>query len=338
MAASRPLPVDLDVEEINQQLSQARLDTNNNDAMTSEEVLQAIDDYLEGRSITIDEFDKITSEDLWLLDDVDGDAPTQPGTRDWRSPVTIRGTSPSPASPDEHYSVDTDITALEHCVINPVNRTHTSNPSLEDISSDESTSPPPIISPIPHDSEDATMANRTTSQHSMYCVRVYGRQEYNFKSSTSFFGTFTVPFLAGSIKTRAQYQIFAAEALHLVRRTSPLNLLDKAINIHISRPQISYISKSGHQIHLTARDYDHDETNFRIPDVSMSNGIVHIAYSVVAHAALRPAFLQPGVHPLRHPRIDSLRQPVVSPPLKKRRHHHSKQPPSKLTNVSQSTK
>lgn len=333
MAASRPLPVDLDVEQLNQQLSQASLDSNNNDAMTTEQVIQAIDNILEGRSITNDEFDEISPEDLRLLDDDDGTEQMQPGTRDWRSPVTIRGTASNPTSPDQHYDVDTDITSLEQCIINPVNRTHTVDPLLDDISSDESTSPPPMISPIPNDDDE--MPKFTTSKPAMYCVRVYGRQEYHFKSSTSFYGTFTVPYLDGSIQARAQYQVFAAEALQLVKRTRPLNLLDKSINITISRPQISYISRSGHQVHLTSRDYDHDEVNHRIPDTWMASDIVHITYSVVVHAALRPAFIQPGRHPLMHPRIESLRQPVISPPAKKRRRSYSKQPPSRLTNVSQ---
>ena len=323
MALSKPLPVDLDVELLNEQLSRTNLDSN----VSTDDVIRAIDDYLEGRTISEDEFDNITADDLKMLEADDEPGITKPGTRDWRSPVLLQGPAETPKSPVEHYNVDTDITAFEHCVINPVNRIHVVDTTYDDISQDDSVSPSPTVSPTPAD-------DPADVKPVLYCVRVYGRQEYRFRSHTSFYGIFTTPYLAGSLQTRSQFQTFASEALQLIKTTRPLQFMDKIINTTISRPQISYICRSGTQVHLYPRDYDNDAVNFRIPDPWIYTDTVHIAYSVVVHAALRPRVRHESPHPMRHPRVDCLRQPVVSPPPKKRRRSKGILPPSGLTRAS----
>jgi hypothetical protein len=185
--------------------------------------------------------------------------------------------------------VDTDITAFEHCVINPTERQRVCHIDPESISSDDSVTPPPTVSPPPRQMHTFTTVHTYPNTTPIsYVVRVYGRQSADFRSENIFIGTFTTPYVEGSMQSRLHLNRLIAQTELKILQTRPFNLLRNSVQISISSPEISYTNKDGHHVSIYPRDFRHAVHNYWIPNPWSTNDTALITVSVLISMRVRP--------------------------------------------------
>jgi hypothetical protein len=282
------------IDNLNTQLSRTSLDANNNSQpVSASDVIQAIDDYLNDVDISHD-FEDITEDDFHLLDTDDvilgADLP------DYEDTDAAINVDANPSELDklvDHYNAEHDIVAHENRFVNPPTPLPQHPDPADDVSSLDSISPSPSVSPILRN--DATISENLPSSEEIhtYVVRVYGRQFSDYRSDSIFYGTFATPYLDGSIQSRLQLRSLVARANQHIANTRPLSTLQSNLWFNMTKPEISYISSTGQRVNVYPRDYDHTVTNLRIPEPWNSNGIAHINISVLVRACPRdPAIVR----------------------------------------------
>ena len=266
MASSTVIDIDEAVEQLNTNLSRASLDANNNDTnISTEDVLDSIDQILEGFSISMDEFDRISQSDLDLLnEDVD-------------TMITIK------TDFDElpNYEPDSPPNPLQE-------RQRIVHLYTDETTSSDSISPPPTISPIPRQRivEEYKPWVVDQTRPLAYNVRVFGRQYSDYRSDTSYFGSFTTPFVEKSINTKTQFNIFVDKALYTIQGCRPFNFLRSSFLWNVSSPEVTYVSSTGNHVSLYPRDFPND-VNEDIPQPWISNDTVLITVSVLINVTSR---------------------------------------------------
>jgi hypothetical protein len=279
MAASST-PVD-SIDDINNQLQATKIDEEDTfTILSSEEVLKAINDCLESEDGPID-YDESLFEDVTILDSSDDDS---------TEVVAINSKTATPIREMDAivkgYDSDYDIVSIE----NPKPRTPfpaVDDPS-DDISPDDSTSPSPTVSPTPRKAvtEYPNVIPNTISCHS-YIVKVYARNISDYRSCSTFYGTFALPYTKGTATSPEQHQTFLNLAMQLIKKSRPFNQIADQLHIQYVRPEISFINKVGHRVTLypndiTSRNYTSSSEPWN------SYGVAYINVSLLLNAQIRP--------------------------------------------------
>jgi hypothetical protein len=289
MAQQQLNDAEYSIENLNQQLSQTSLDSNNNPTEpTVDEVIQAIDDYLDyvDNNYGHDEFDDISDDDIALLDSdtepVDAILPD----REPQSP-----SAPSPIELEEHYDVDNDIVALEAATSNDSAPRHPEPDPADEVSSSESITPPPSVSPIlrnRYEDDDTS----TTVLHTM-SIRVYGRQFSSYRSDAVFYGCFEIPYLQGSLQSRLHLRSIVHQAVSHVLDTRPVCQFRESHNFLMDRPEVSYVAYTGQRVNVYPRNHLHCVEYLRTPEPWNHNGVAHVNISLFIKAKPRQPFHHP---------------------------------------------
>jgi hypothetical protein len=289
MAQQQLIDAEYTIDNLNQQLSQTSLDSNNNpDSPTTDEVIQAIDDYLGDIDNTCgnDEFDDISDDDIALLDQdtehVDAILPD-------REPQVA--SAPSPITVEKHYDVDNDIVALEVLSSNLTASRHSHPDPTGDVSSSDSITPPPSVSPILRNRyEDDDTPN--TVLHTL-SIRVYGRQFSSYRSDAIFYGCFELPYLNGSLQSRLHLRSIVHQAISHVLDTRPVCQFRESHNFLMDRPEVSYVAYTGQRVNVYPRNHLHCVEYLRTPEPWNHNGVAHVNVSLFIKAKPRQPFYHP---------------------------------------------
>jgi hypothetical protein len=279
MAASST-PV-VSVDDLNKQLQATKIDDEDSFTfLSTDDVLKAINDCLESEDGPVD-YDESLFEDVTILDSSDDDS---------TEVIAINSKTATPVREMDalarHYDSDIDIIALE----NPKPRTPHSqdyDPS-DDITPLDSTSPSPTVSPIPRKmvTEGPYTVPNNISCHS-YIIKVYARNKSDFRSSSTFYGTFALPFTKGTATSPEQHQIFLNHAMRLIKESRPFNQISDQLYLQFIRPEISYINKVGHRITLYPKDL-HTKHYTSTSEPWNSYGVAYINVSLLLNAQVRP--------------------------------------------------
>ena len=318
------------IEHLNLTLSRTSLE-DERQPPSSADVLQAINDYLEGRTSPdndVGRASQLNARDSQILNDVfnDVEPPTlaeeieaynQVHGDEWHSPKLLLGDRhPTPA---QHYDVDHDVTSFESCFTPP-----TSEPQLyDDIESHDSISPTPSVSPVHRRRERAHLTPEpdTENEPLMLCVRVFGRKFSEYQSDTVFYGTYTTPYLLGSLQIRLQYQILVDKAAHLIQHTRPFNMISDQITFTFDRPELTYINDVHHHISVYPKDYQ-EHRNYCIPDPITYKGLA-LASMTVRISAARSIYTIPFPkhrnRSRKNPDSGSSQTSLEAPPSKRKR-------------------
>jgi hypothetical protein len=248
MASQQNTKINDALNEVSQSLEQTSL------RESSDDVIKNIDRYLEGFSISEDEFDQISTDDIEILDE------------------------PLEDEPDTNVEIPISIPV---CVVQP----SLVDDAYDDIESSKSATPPPTVSPIP---DEQTIDVPKPKLPSFFFVTVYGRQQSDFRSHSVFYGAYTTPYLPALLKTRSQFHVFVDKAEHLIKQMRPFNEMRHFADITVSSPEISFVSEDGHDTYLYQTDFKKD-VNQDIPEPKALHFIapVPISVSVLVHASFK---------------------------------------------------
>ena len=261
MASSQDSSINPSVKDLSDSLRRTSLMTSTDD------VLQSIDEILEGYSITEDEFDRISPEDLELLSESPVDNDT----------ITI-----------DESNTDSDMSvSIPVCSVQPQPRLVSAE--YDDIESSDSITPPPTVSPIPP-SHRLPMEPTKESPPGFFDVKVYGRQNKDFRSGAIFYGTYTTPYLPSTLKTKTQFNIFIDKALQMIQHSRPFSDIRQHVEISVSSPEITFVSELGHHISLYSKDFTTDvNLAVPLPKIYGASTPVPVTVSVLVHANFRPS-------------------------------------------------
>ena len=283
-----------ELDAINATLSRTTLDENNNS--TTDDVLQAIDDYLNEPPFLNDEFDDITEPNNDGLSTLSSDTSTLSGSYDYiifeeglqsedtrRTRVRFESPSLPPLlvkDSDDDWEPQI-IAEFGATASRPLyNRCH-----IIDVPE----TPPPSLSVSPIEQEDQINAIDQIlpildTRPAAFCARVFARKFADYRSDSIFYGTFTSPYFVDALQSQMQYDILVDKATHLIQHTRPFNSVSTYV-VHATKPEISYYNDSQYCVYIYPSDYAR-RVNPHISEPASQDGLAYITISLLLHAQL----------------------------------------------------